>query len=74
MNNNSINEKVGIKLSTLRKELKITQEELASVLQSHRFQIYKYESGKSKLPVYVAIQICRTYGVDLNYFMVHDAN
>lgn len=58
---------IGKKLRLLRKELNLTQEDLANVLNTSHSTISAYESGKTMLLTAFAFQICVKYGVSLDW-------
>ena len=58
---------IGKNLRLLRKELKLTQEDLANVLNTSHSTISAYESGKTTLLTAFAFQICTKYGISLDW-------
>lgn len=58
---------IGKKLRLLRKELNLTQKDLANVLNTSHSTISTYESGKTMLLTAFAFQICVKYGVSLDW-------
>ena len=58
---------IGKKLRLFRKELNLTQEDLANVLNTSHSTISAYESGKTMLLTAFAFQICVKYGVSLDW-------
>ena len=57
---------IGNNLKLLRKELKLTQKDLAEVLNTSHSTISAYEAGKTMLLTAFALQICVKYGVSLD--------
>ena len=58
---------IGNNLKLLRKELKLTQKDLAEVLNTSHSTISAYEAGKTMLLTAFALQICVKYGVSLDW-------
>lgn len=65
-NHNSI---LGSRLRSLRKQNKFTQEELAKKLYITSTQLYKYESGRVKIPRANAERLAQIFGVDVEYLL-----
>ena len=65
-----MNINVGSKLKILRKQKKITQQELADKLSISRASVSNWEIGRRKPNLHELATICDFYGVDLSYFGV----
>lgn len=51
----------------LREDADMTQKQVAEKLFMHLTQYRRYECGESELPLNIAINIARLYGVSLDY-------
>lgn len=60
-------ETIGRNIRLLRKEFKLTQKDLANVLNTSHSTISAYEAGKTMLLTAFALQICEKYGISLDY-------
>lgn len=60
---------IGNNLKALRKEFNITQEELASLLNTSHSTISAYETGKTLILTAFAFQICQKYNVSLDWLV-----
>lgn len=60
---------LGIKIRNKRKELKISQGEIADLLDISDTQIYKYELGYSLIPLDNLLKLCEFFNVDIDYFI-----
>ena len=69
MNNPSLGEK----LLRLRKEMKMTQDDVAKILGMSRTSSSKYENGNSAPPLQVLRKIAAIYNVGLEY-LIFDEN
>ena len=69
MNNPSLGEK----LLRLRKEMKMTQDDVAKILGMSRTSFSKYENGNSAPPLQVLREIAAIYNVGLEY-LIFDEN
>lgn len=69
MNNPSLGEK----LLRLRKEMKMTQDDVAKILGMSRTSFSKYENGNSAPPLQVLRKIAAIYNVGLEY-LIFDEN
>ena len=69
MNNPSLGEK----LLRLRKEMKMTQDDVAKILGMSRTSFSKYENGNSAPPLQVLRKISAIYNVGLEY-LIFDEN
>lgn len=69
MNNPSLGEK----LLRLRKEMKMTQDDVAKILGMSRTSFSKYENGNSAPPLQVLRKIASIYNVGLEY-LIFDEN
>ena len=69
MNNPSLGEK----LLRLRKEMKMTQDDVAKILGMSRTSFSKYEKGNSAPPLQVLRKIAAIYNVGLEY-LIFDEN
>lgn len=63
---------IGEKLKTLRKEKKITQKQLAELIDKNIRTIQKYESCEIKIPLESLIDISQALNVPLEYFNCFD--
>lgn len=71
----TIDEHIGKKIKTKRKELKMTQEALAELTHLSRSYIYLIEVGKKSLTVSTLNRIRKVFNVSFNYFFSgSDAN
>lgn len=71
MNNNSKNQpslQIGDKLKKRRKDLKITQTELAKFIGCTAQQIQKYEGGHSRVSVSTFLKVCEFLNTPPAYF------
>lgn len=57
------------KLKTIREINKISQEELAKVLETSQRQISLYETGKRELKETQIAMVCSHYKIDSNWFL-----
>ena len=63
-----LNKKViGNKIKELRKELKLTQKDLADLVNTSQSTISAYESGKTLIIIAFAYQICKHYNISLDW-------
>ena len=69
MNNTSLGEK----LLRLRKEMKMTQDDVAKILGMSRTSFSKYENGNSAPPLQVLRKMAAIYNVGLEY-LIFDEN
>lgn len=60
---------MGQRLKELRKEHKITQEKLASLLHTSQSTIADYEKGKNTIPTPFLYTICKKYHVSADYLL-----
>ena len=58
---------IGMRLKEFRKEKNITQEELASSLNTTHSTISAYESGKTTILTAFAYEICKRYNISMDY-------
>lgn len=58
---------IGKNLRLLRKDLNLTQKDLANILNTSHSTISAYESGKTMLLTAFALQICVKYSVSLDW-------
>lgn len=65
---------IGNNLKALRKEFNITQEELASLLNTSHSTISAYETGKTLILTAFAFQICQKYNVSLDWLVGKNSN
>lgn len=59
---------VGLRLKEIRKELKITQEKLASKFNTTHSAISAYENGITLIPTIFLVEFAKISNVSLNYF------
>lgn len=59
--------KVGKKLKKLRKDYNLTQEELASFLNTTHSTISAYENGKTMILTIYAYKICAKYNISMDW-------
>jgi transcriptional regulator with XRE-family HTH domain len=55
------------RIKDLREDNDLSQEKLAEVLNMHRTQYRRYESGARELPFNIAIMLAKYYNVSLDY-------
>ena len=55
------------RLKELREKAGMTQREIAEKLFLHTTQYFRYESGKSDMPLQFAIKIAQFYNVTIDY-------
>lgn len=67
--NNSTNRALGEKLLMLRKEYKMTQDDVAKILGMSRTSFSKYENGIANPPLPVLRKIAAIYNVGLEYLI-----
>lgn len=67
------NSSLGEKLLRLRKEMKMTQDDVAKILGMSRTSFSKYENGNSAPPLQVLRKIAAIYNVGLEY-LIFDEN
>ena len=60
---------LGLRIKDKRRELKLSKEKLAEYLNVNDTQIYKYESGKSRIPIDKLILLTKLFKVNINYFI-----
>lgn len=65
----SVNLSIGDRLRFKRKEQKMTQKQLSSMIGVTFQQLQKYESGQSKISVTMLLKLCGIFGVDIEYFL-----
>lgn len=58
---------LGAKIREIRKANKCTQEKLANKINTHRFLISDYETGRKAISVADLKQICETFGYSADY-------
>ncbi len=58
---------IGHRIETLRKQHKITQRELARILNTTNSTIWAYEKGKTLILTAFAYQICKYFNVSMDY-------
>jgi transcriptional regulator with XRE-family HTH domain len=63
------NSSIGKKLRNKRKELKMTQKDLAAFVGVTFQQLQKYESGQSKISIIMLVKLCEALKVSVNYFI-----
>jgi len=61
--------KIGERIKKVREVNKVTQVELADLLNTSQSTISAYESGKTLILTAFAIQICKTYNVSLDWLL-----
>jgi transcriptional regulator with XRE-family HTH domain len=59
---------IGQKLKNKRKNLKMTQKDLASMVGVTFQQLQKYESGQTNISISMLIKLCESLSVTVNYF------
>jgi transcriptional regulator with XRE-family HTH domain len=60
---------IGLKIRIKRRELNLSQEKLAEMLNVAYTQVYNYETGKFKIPLDYLMELADIFKVDLNYFL-----
>ena len=63
------NSALGKKLLTLRKEFKMTQDDVAKILGMSRTSFSKYENGNINPPLQVLRKLAKIYNVGLEYLI-----
>lgn len=58
---------IGKRIKKIRKENRITQKELADILNTTQSTISAYESGKVLILTSFAYQICKKYNISMDY-------
>ena len=67
--NEDLYKSIGKKLREKRKELKFSQEKVAEFLNVDYVQIYKYETGKTKIPIDYLLKLCEKFNVPIDHFI-----
>ena len=57
------------RLKDLREDRDMTQNELATLLQTTQPQIYRYEQGKRDIPLDKLVLLCRYFNVSADYLL-----
>ena len=60
---------IGEKIRTKREQLKLSQGEIADILELSYTQIYHYEIGRSEIPITNLLRLCEFFNVDIHYFI-----
>ena len=60
---------LGLRIKDKRRELKLSKEKLAEYLNVNDTQIYKYELGKSRIPIDKLILLSKLFKVNIKYFI-----
>ena len=60
---------IGTCLKSIRKDLKISQEKIATLVGVNKSSISRYESGESLILTVVLYTFCKTYHVSSDYIM-----
>ncbi|RZV39166.1 MAG: XRE family transcriptional regulator [Candidatus Acidulodesulfobacterium acidiphilum] len=60
---------IGFKIRIKRRELNLSQEKLAEMLNVAYTQVYNYETGRFKIPLDYLLELADIFNVDLNYFL-----
>ena len=60
---------LGLRIKNKRRELKLSKEKLAEYLNVNDTQIYKYELGKSRIPIDKLILLSKLFKVNIKYFI-----
>ena len=58
---------IGKRIKLLRKELHLTQKDIANLLHTTQSTISAYESGETLIIIAFAYQICKAYNVSLDW-------
>jgi len=61
--------KSGIRLKEFRKEYKLTQVKLASILNTTQSNIAEYERGKNIIATHFLYTICKKYNISADYLL-----
>lgn len=69
-----INNQIGKNLKRLRKNSKLTQQNLADVLGVTFQQIQKFEYGENRLFCHQAAELCNEFGWDMNEFRASESS
>lgn len=59
----------GERITAFRKEMKISQRELADMLDVSQNQISKYETGKAEPSTETLVKLCRTFNTTADYLL-----
>ena len=60
---------IGERLSELRRDAGLTQDQLAEILKINKHSISSYERGKSEPPDEIKIALARYFGVTVDYLL-----
>lgn len=60
---------IGIRLTEFRKENKITQQKLASILNTNKSVICNYEKGRNIIATPFLYEICKKYNISADYLL-----
>ncbi|MHB1661452.1 MAG: helix-turn-helix domain-containing protein [bacterium] len=60
--------RIGLKIRNKRKELNISQEKLSEILDVEYVQIWRYETGRIKIPLDYLVKIAGYLNADIDYF------
>jgi transcriptional regulator with XRE-family HTH domain len=60
---------LGEKIRNKRIELKLSQGNIADLLDVSYTQIYHYEIGRSEIPITNLLKLCEFFNVDIDYFV-----
>lgn len=66
------NERIGARIKQLRKESKITQEQIANYLKVDQTMVTKLENGTRSLNVSLVEKICNLFGCSQAYLLGED--
>ena len=67
--NTALLKAIGDKIRSKREELKLSQGEIADILELSYTQIYHYEIGRSAIPITNLLKLCEFFNVDIHYFI-----
>lgn len=57
------------RIKTLREQKKLSQREIARILNIYQQQYAMYEQGKTKIPTEIVIKICKLYNISADYIL-----
>jgi transcriptional regulator with XRE-family HTH domain len=60
--------RIGLKIRNKRIELNISQEKLSEILDVEYVQIWRYETGKVKIPIDYLVKISTFFNINIGYF------
>ena len=67
-------QKIGNRLKTIRKELKINQQNIASLVGVNKSSISRYEKGETLILTIVLYTFCQKYNISADYLLGKNEN